>query len=168
MTEPTAVVLEQQVELRVTGQPDVKNMYGSGHIRPTEATFRYMASGLRAQVYGRWVREDGEMTDAPCSNDYAAHEGDTSEWPGWLADLAAAWRPTTPDEDPARIDRLYSEFTEHASVQSIDLHIQRAQRQEHRWRLRVERLVNLRAARVRQRERGEWPAAGARQGGASS
>ncbi|MBJ6623536.1 hypothetical protein [Streptomyces sp. DHE17-7] len=93
----TTTVLDQQIELRITGQPDVKNMYGSGHIRPTEVTIRYMPSGLHAYVYGRWIREDGEVTDAPCSNRYAAHKDDVSDWPDWLADLAKTWRPARTD-----------------------------------------------------------------------
>lgn len=102
MTEPTAAILNQQIVLRVTDQPDVKNKYGSGHIRPTEITLRYTPSGMRAHVHGRWVREDGEATNAPCSNDYAAHDGDTSEWPGWLADLAVAWKPAGARQDGAQ------------------------------------------------------------------
>jgi hypothetical protein len=96
MTEPTAAILHQQIVLSVSGQPDVKNKYGSGHIRPTEITLRYTPSGMRAHVHGRWVREDGEATNAPCSNDYAAHEDDVSEWPDWLAALAGTWRPAYP------------------------------------------------------------------------
>ncbi|MFE0207054.1 hypothetical protein [Streptomyces sp. NPDC058985] len=101
MSQPNATVLERQVELRVTGQPDVKNMYGSGHIRPMEVTFRYQAEGLRAEVYGQWVREDGEVTDARCSNRYTAPEGDVAEWPAWLAEMATAWRPTPAAPAPA-------------------------------------------------------------------
>ncbi|MFD8899829.1 hypothetical protein [Streptomyces ardesiacus] len=102
MTEPTAAILHQQIVLRVTGQPDVKNKYGSGHIRPTEITLRYTPSGMRAHVHGCWVREDGKVTNAPCSNDYAAHEGDTSEWPDWLTDLATTWRPAGVRQDEAQ------------------------------------------------------------------
>lgn len=102
MTESTAAILHQQIVLRATGQPDVKNKYGSGHIRPTEITLRYTPSGMRAHVHGRWVREDGEATNAPCSNDYAAFEGDVGEWPDWLADLAGTWRPASPTSTQPR------------------------------------------------------------------
>ena len=92
----TIAVLEQSIELRVTGQPDIKNKYGSGHVRPSEVTIRYQASGIRAHVYGRWVRVDGELTDARCSQPYTAHQGDMSDWPDWLAQLAAQSAPAAP------------------------------------------------------------------------
>jgi len=66
---------------------------------------------------------------------------------------------TLPAEDPARIDGLRPEFTEHASVESIDVQLRRARSQLRRWHLRVEWLISLRQARVEQKERGEWPAA---------
>ncbi len=64
------------------------------------------------------------------------------------------------DEDPARVDRLRPEFTDHASVESIDAQLRRARSQERRWHLRVEWLISLRSARVEQKARGEWPADG--------
>jgi hypothetical protein len=70
-----------------------------------------------------------------------------------------AQQPETQAEDPARIDRLRPEFTEHASVESIDVQLRRARSQLRRWHLRVEWLISLRQARVEQKERGEWPAA---------
>ncbi|MFF5609298.1 hypothetical protein ACFY65_23405 [Streptomyces cellulosae] len=75
-----------------------------------------------------------------------------------MADETATETP----EDPARIDRLRPEFTEHASVEAIDAQLDRARRQERRWHLRTEWLVGLRQARA------EQPAAGARQDGATS
>jgi hypothetical protein len=66
---------------------------------------------------------------------------------------------TLPAEDPARIDRMRPEFTDHASVESIDVQLRRARSQLRRWHLRVEWLISLRQARVEQKERGEWPAA---------
>lgn len=65
----------------------------------------------------------------------------------------------TPAEDPARIDRLRPEFTDHASIESIDAQLQRARSQQRRWHLRTEWLISLRQARVDQKARGEWPAA---------
>jgi hypothetical protein len=100
----TVTVMEQLIELRVTGQPDVKNKYGSGHVRPTEVSFRYRPGGVRAQVYGHWVREGGELTDAPCSQDYAAHEYDMADWPEWLAALAVLTR-AAPAAPSAPADR---------------------------------------------------------------
>jgi hypothetical protein len=75
-----------------------------------------------------------------------------------MADETATETP----EDPARIDRLRPEFTEHASVEAIDAQLDRARRQERRWHLRAEWLIGLRQARADQ------PAAGARQDGAES
>jgi hypothetical protein len=71
---------------------------------------------------------------------------------------------TLPAEDPARIDRMRPEFTEHASVESIDVQLRRARAQLRRWHLRVEWLISLRQARVEQKERGEWPAAASQPG----
>lgn len=62
-----------------------------------------------------------------------------------------------PAEDPARVDRLRPEFTEHASIEAIDVQLRRARAQERRWHLRTEWLIGLRADRVAQKERGEWP-----------
>ncbi|MFF0166760.1 hypothetical protein [Streptomyces prasinus] len=71
------------------------------------------------------------------------------------------------DEDPARIDRFRPEFSEHASVEAIDVQLRRARSQQRRWHLRAEWLISLRATRVAQKERGEWPAVEARQDGAT-
>jgi hypothetical protein len=89
-------------------------------------------------------------------------------WADDLRRLADETPDTTPQaaEDPARIDRLRPEFAEHASVESIDAQLDRARRQERRWHLRIEWLTRLRTTRVAQKERGEWPAAAARQDGA--
>jgi hypothetical protein len=70
-----------------------------------------------------------------------------------------AQQPETQAENPARIDRLRPEFTDHASVESIDVQLQRARSQLRRWHLRVEWLISLRQARVEQKERGDWPTA---------
>jgi hypothetical protein len=75
-----------------------------------------------------------------------------------------AQQPETQAEDPARIDRLRPEFFEHASVESIDVQIQRAQRQQRQWGNRLQTLTILRQARVMQKELGEWPAAAAQPG----
>jgi hypothetical protein len=75
-----------------------------------------------------------------------------------MADETATETP----EDPARIDRLRPEFTEHASVEAIDAQLDRARRQERRWHIRTEWLIGLRQART------EKPAAGARQDGAET
>ncbi|KFG71492.1 hypothetical protein [Streptomyces mutabilis] len=73
--------------------------------------------------------------------------------------MAAEAQPAAPDtEDPARIDRLRPEFTDHASVKAIDAQLDRARRQERRWHLRSEWLIGLRQRRVEQEARGEQPA----------
>ncbi|MDX3314681.1 hypothetical protein P1S61_37640 [Streptomyces sp. ME08-AFT2] len=61
------------------------------------------------------------------------------------------------DEDPARIDRLRPEFTEHSSIEAIDAQLHRARTQGRRWHLRTEWLISLRQRRVDQQARGEWP-----------
>lgn len=96
-----------------------------------------------------------------------------ADWLRRMADEAAVPGPCvageqqqneTP-EDPARIDRLRPEFTEHSSVEAIDAQLRRSRAQERRWHIRTEWLISLRADRVAQKERGEWPAAGVRQDG---
>lgn len=64
-----------------------------------------------------------------------------------------------PDVPTARIDRLRPEFTEHASVKSIDAQTRRAERQRGLWDARVRKLAALREAREAQMEAGTWPAA---------
>lgn len=105
--DPTApiTVTGQSVTLDVTGQPDVKNKYGSGHIRPRFVRVDYRGQAIHAQVYGSWIREDGELTDHPCDQDYQAPTGDVRDWPDWLAALAylakgAAPAVTSPLTDP--------------------------------------------------------------------
>ncbi|CAL9667746.1 hypothetical protein SUDANB145_07248 (plasmid) [Streptomyces sp. enrichment culture] len=76
-----------------------------------------------------------------------------------LSQPTATHQPATPDtEDPARIDRLRPEFTEHSSVEAIDIQLDRARRQERRWHIRVEWLVGLRQRRVEQQARDDQPA----------
>ena len=91
---PDAKPLSHAIELRLTGHPDVKNRYGSGHLRPTEVDLRYRDDSIRANLSGRWIRDDGTVTDAALSQNYAAYKGDTSDWPDWLADLAKTHTPT--------------------------------------------------------------------------
>ncbi|MEV4440436.1 hypothetical protein AB0K09_15710 [Streptomyces sp. NPDC049577] len=111
-------VLNQSIELRVTGQPDVENKSGSGHVRPSEVTIRYQTAGMRAHVCGRWVRPDGELTDEPRSQSYTARQGDTSNWPEWLVTLAAQYAPSAAharedvDAMAAEIRRLRTELAD--------------------------------------------------------
>jgi hypothetical protein len=107
--DSTATPLSHAIELRVTGHPDVPNKHGSGHIRPTDVDIRYRDGSIRANLYGRWVREDGELTDAPISQNYAAYKGDTADWPDWLAELA---RKNAPKEQPADQAALRERITD--------------------------------------------------------
>ena len=102
--------------------------------------------------------------------DYAPAEQPEPSVHGESVAALAGYQPDGHDtwdgEDSARIDRLRPEFTDHASVESIDAQLRRARAQERRWHIRVEWLISLRADRVAQQERGEWPAVDARQDGA--
>lgn len=95
MTDPqpeaTVTIASQSIELALTGKPDVKNKWGAGSIRPVFVVFTYLPEGIRAHLYGVWVREDGEVTDAPCDQAYRIGDGD--EWPDWMADLAREHKP---------------------------------------------------------------------------
>jgi hypothetical protein len=93
-TEATVTIASQAIELALTGKPDVKNKWGAGSIRPRFVVFTYLPEGIRAHLYGVWVREDGELTDAPCDQDYRI--GDTDEWPDWMAELARQHKPADP------------------------------------------------------------------------
>jgi hypothetical protein len=87
--ERTATVLSQSIELSLTHQPDAKNKYGSGRIRPERVVFYYLDDRINAHLWGVWVREDGEVTDAPVDQLYRFDDA----WPDWLTGLANAHDP---------------------------------------------------------------------------
>jgi hypothetical protein len=90
-TEATVTVASQSVELLLTGKPDVKYKWDSGSIRPGLVIFTYRQDGIHAHLYGSWVCEDGELTDAPVDQEYRI--GDTDEWPDWMGKLAIEHHP---------------------------------------------------------------------------
>jgi hypothetical protein len=90
--ERTATPLSQSVELALTHQPDVKYKYGTGRLRPERVVFYYLNDRINAHLHGVWTREDGDVTDDPCDQDYR-HD---VEWPGWLAEMAR-------DRDPRAV-----------------------------------------------------------------
>jgi hypothetical protein len=87
--ERTATVLSQSIELALTHQPDAKNKYGSGRIRPERVVFYYLNDRINAHLWGVWVREDGEVTDAPVDQLYRFDD----DWPDWLTGLATEHDP---------------------------------------------------------------------------
>lgn len=87
--ERTATVLSQSIELALTHQPDAPNRWGAGRIRPERVVFYYLDERINAHLWGVWVREDGEVTDAPVDQLYR-HDDD---WPDWLRELAAEHDP---------------------------------------------------------------------------
>ncbi|MFF8910611.1 hypothetical protein [Streptomyces olivaceoviridis] len=99
MAEPTATPLSQAVELQLTGHPDAKNKYGSGHIRPERVFFYYLPDRTSAHLYGSWVRKNGELTDAPVDQLYRHDDA----WPDWLTELA---RQHTPADRAVEADTL--------------------------------------------------------------
>jgi hypothetical protein len=111
--EATVTIASQAIELALTGKPDVKNKWGAGSIRPRFVVFTYLPEGIRAHLYGVWVREDGELTDAPCDQEYRI--GDTDEWPDWMAELAREHDPrTAPATDRAALrERSAAAIYEH-------------------------------------------------------
>jgi hypothetical protein len=90
-TEATVTVASQSIELLLTGKPDVRYKWGSGSIRPGIVVFTYRQDGIHAHLYGVWVREDGELTDDPCDQEYRI--GGPDDWPDWLAELAREHKP---------------------------------------------------------------------------
>ena len=107
MTQPTVTPLSRTIELQLAGQPAVKNRWGSGHINPTHTVITYLDNQYTAHLYGTWIREDGELTDAPVDQLY--RHDDT--WPDWLANLArehgpAVMQPTTGETLATQPDTL--------------------------------------------------------------
>jgi len=98
MTQPTVTPLSRTIELQLAGQPAVKNRWGSGHINPTHTVITYLDNQYTAHLYGTWIREDGELTDAPVDQLY--RHDDT--WPDWLANLAREHGPAA--QKPQRGD----------------------------------------------------------------
>lgn len=102
MSQPTATPLSQSVELQLANQPDTKNKYGSGHIRPNLVVFYYLTDRTNAHLHGSWVRENGEATDAPLDQLYR-HDDD---WPDWLTTLARKHAPAAAPPPVSRADVL--------------------------------------------------------------
>ena len=108
--EPTATPAGQSIALHLTGYPYIPNRWGPGHIRPTGIRLDYgnqrTPDARLAHVFGLWVREDGEVTDAPVDRDYYAPNGDLSSWPPEIADLAKKHQPAavSADQAPAPTD----------------------------------------------------------------
>lgn len=98
-SEPAATVAGQSIALHLTGYPDIPNRWGPGHIRPTGIRLDYGSlhtpDTRRATVFGLWIREDGQATDEPLDRDYYAPNGDLSNWPPEIADLAKKHQPST-------------------------------------------------------------------------
>ncbi|WP_086562033.1 hypothetical protein [Streptomyces africanus] len=102
MAEPAATPLSHSIELALTGQPDVKNKYGSGQIRPERVVFYYLADRTNAHLHGSWIREDGEQTDAPVDQLYR-HDDD---WPDWLTALARKHAPAAAPQHVYRVSEI--------------------------------------------------------------
>ncbi|MFE6354341.1 hypothetical protein ACFVOO_16085 [Streptomyces rochei] len=126
-----------------------------GHVL-LEEVFEAMAEADPARLRAELVQ-----VAAVCAGWIADLDSRTTEGTRRVADETATTE-TQAAGDPARIDRLRPEFFEHASVESIDVQIQRAQRQQRDWGNRERTLGILRQARLTQKEHGELPAAGAR------
>ena len=97
-TQPTATVAGQSIALNVTGYPDVPNRWGTGSIRVTGLRLDYgndrTPAGRHAFITGLWINDDGQVTDDPLDRYYDAPDGDTSDWPDWIADLTRQHTPT--------------------------------------------------------------------------
>lgn len=128
------------------------------------ATVRACATHIRERYSDMWTADAADSLEL---NAARIERGEPTNLQRRMADETA---PTEAQaaEDPARIDRLRPEVFEHASIESIDAQIRRAQRQQCRWGNRERTLAILRQARVTQKEHGEEPAAGAQQDGVVS
>jgi hypothetical protein len=140
VTEPTATPTCQTIELQLTGYPNEPYRWGGGSIHPTRAAITTLDGDRNAHLYGTWVNEAGEATNAPANQLYRNDD----DWPDWLAALADEYRPheltarpgtptTGRDEDDPR-------------GQDIDgLRAQRetAQKQADAWTARVQELSRM-------------------------
>lgn len=154
-----ADVLREAAEDLATafGDPMAKHIgaLGAAHLRRRA---REIEAGQADAELRRMAAEEQPEPEHACAHcGSSSHMWDDCE--AYTALVAAEEQPATEarDEDPARIDRLRPEFTEHASIEAIDAQLRRARAQERRWHLRTEWLIGLRAGRVAQKERGEWP-----------
>lgn len=104
-TPPTATIAGQSIALHLTNYPDIPNRWGAGHIRATGIRLDYGNShtpdGRHAFVTGLWVHDDGEATTDPIDRYYDAPNGDTSDWPDWIAALAREHVPAPAADRPA-------------------------------------------------------------------
>ncbi|MET8585782.1 hypothetical protein ABZX39_33665 [Streptomyces collinus] len=95
-TDPTAAftVTAQTISALVSGQPDLKNKFGPGHIRPDGVRLTYRGQHIDARVDGRWVRETGDLTTERLDQHYTVREAtDIVSWPDWLCAMATLLRP---------------------------------------------------------------------------
>lgn len=90
--EATVTIASQTIELLLTGKPDVPYKWGSGSIRPGLVILTYRQDGIHAHLYGAWVREDGQLTDQPCDQQYRV---DDTDWPDWLTEMAREHHPNS-------------------------------------------------------------------------
>jgi hypothetical protein len=134
-------------------RPDMRRGDLADAIMPVLPAPTDRASVLRGAA-SHLARQADELW-APGTTAHTVMHADATE----LRRLADEAQPAQPqvDEDPARIDRMRPEFTEHASVEAIDAQIRRAQAQERRWHIRAEWLISLRTTRAAQKELGAQP-----------
>lgn len=91
-------VRQRRVFLSIQGAPEVKNRYGSGTMRPTEAQITYWydsgdatSPSATVRLLGLWTREGGEQTDHVMDQNYDAPQ---RNWPDWLVEIVRANQPT--------------------------------------------------------------------------
>ena len=122
--QPAATAAGQSIALYVTGYPDVPNRWGAGHIRATVLRLDYgnarTLAGRSIHLTGLWVREDGEATDATIDQHYDAPDGDTSEWPDWIAELAREHDPDATTAPSAPADRAVRRERYAAAIRETD------------------------------------------------
>ncbi|MEV5915761.1 hypothetical protein AB0M00_43625 [Streptomyces chartreusis] len=141
MTEQSAATPTcQTIELRLTGYPDENYRWGDGRIRPTRVAITTLDNGRSAHLYGTWVNEDGQATNAPADQLYRTDDA----WPTWLTTLADEHRPhglaarpgspsPSPDQDDPRAD----------STDKLRAQRETAQKQVDAWTARVQELSRI-------------------------
>lgn len=147
MSHPTATPTCQTTELQLTGYPDEDYRWGGGRIRPSRVAITTLDDRRSAHLYGTWVSEEGEATDAPANQLYRNDD----DWPDWLAALADKHRPSDLTARPGSL--ASSSSGEAPPVDDIDgLRTQRetAQKQVDAWTARVQELSRMIAQREEQ------------------
>jgi hypothetical protein len=143
--QPTATPICQTIELELTGYPNENYRWGGGRIRPTRVAITTLDDRRIAHLYGTWVSEDGEATNAPADQLYRFDD----DWPDWLVALADQHRPHGLTARPGSPTIGLDEDDPRAEgIDKLRAQRETAQKQVDSWTARVQELSRM----IKQRE----------------